>query len=337
MAARRFGVLLTGALLVMSCPALWLIVAAQSAPLTLVSTAWPPFTNSPGKPRFALDLVEAALGRVSISARTTIVSAPQFTSSLVSGLFDGSAAAWKDPDRERALLFSRPYLENRLVLVGRRAADVSAKSLADLKGKRVAFVEGYSYGDAIGTTGPVWVGSRSEEDSLTQLLKGAVDYTLMDELVVHYIVRNYPKESGTRLQIGSTPLLTRELHFAVSRSRADAQSIIERFNAQLPTMIADRTYHRLLHVDWIQADVDGDGVPELVPQNDRPGPSEPQHAYTLFSTPPQSPSETQIKPGFYVGGNIYNDWASVPENYKVSNSDKPDPRRSTGTLFKFSW
>src|SRR4030095_8104162 len=157
MAARRFGVLLTGALLVLSCPALWLIVTAQPAPWTLASTACPPFTNSPGKPRFALDLVEAALGRVSISARTTIVTAPQFTSALVSGLFDGSAASGKDPDRERALVFSRPYLENRLVLVGRRAADVSAKSLADLKGKRVAFVEGYSYGGAVGATGPVWV------------------------------------------------------------------------------------------------------------------------------------------------------------------------------------
>ena len=31
-------------------------------------------------------------------------------------------------------------------------------------------------------------------------------------------------------------------------------------------MIADRTYHRLLHVDWILADVDGDGVLEYVPQ-----------------------------------------------------------------------
>ena len=336
--APRFNLRITSALLlVLSCPALWLILEAQSTQLTLVSTAWPPFTNAPGKPRFALDLVEAALGRVSISARTTIVSAPQFTSSLVSGLFHGSAAAWKDPDRERSLVFSRPYLENRLVLVGRHGADVSAKSLADLKAKRVALVEGYSYGDEIGSAGPVWVGSRSEEDSLAVLLKGGVEYTLMDELVIHYIVSNYPKESGTRLQIGSTPLLTRELHFAISRSRPDAESIVERFNAQLPAMIADRTYHRLLHVDWIEADVDGDGVPELVPRNDRPGPSEPQRAYTLFTTPPLSPSETQVKPGFYVGGNIYNDWASVPENYKVSNSDKPDPRRSTGTLFKFSW
>ena len=225
----------------------------------------------PRQPRFALDLVEDALGRINLTARTTIVSAPQFTPSLLSGLFDGSGAAWKDPERERALIFSQPYLENRLVLVGRHGADVSAKTPADLKGKRIAIVEGYSYGEAIDSAGPVWVRSRSEEDSLTQLLKGAVDYTLMDELVVHYIVSNYPKESGAKLQIGSTPLVTRELHFAVNRARADAVSIVERFNAQIRSMIADRTYHRLLHVDWIRADVDGDGVPEYVPLNDRPG------------------------------------------------------------------
>jgi polar amino acid transport system substrate-binding protein len=332
----RPGIRVLSAMLLVLCPGAWLALSAQPAPLALVSTSWPPFTNSPGQPRFALDLVETALGRIDVSARTAIVSAPQFTASLVSGLFDGSAAAWKDPDRERTLIFSRPYLENRLVLVGRRAADVSAKTLADLKGKRVAIVEGYSYGDAIDSAGPVWVRSRSEEDSLTQLLNGGVDYTLMDELVVHYIVSNYPAESGARLQTGATPLLMRELHFAISRSRADAQSIVDRFNSQLPAMVADRTYHRLLHVDWIRADVDGDGVPENVPRSDRPGPSEPQHAYTLF-TAPESRRDTPVKPGFYVGGNIYSDWASVPENYKLSNSDQPDPRRSAGTIFKFVW
>jgi polar amino acid transport system substrate-binding protein len=321
---------------ILSCPAMWLMGAAQTAPLKLVSTAWPPFTNASGQPRFALDLVEAALGRIHVASKTTIVSAEQFTPSLLSGLFDGSAAAWKDPERERALIFSQPYLENRLVLVGRRGADVSAKTLGDLTGKRIAIVEGYSYGDTIDLSGPAWKRSRSEEDSLTQLLKSEVDYTLMDELVVDYIVSNYPKQSGAKLQIGSTPLLTRELYFAVSRSRPDAQAIVDGFNAQLRGMVADRTYHRLLHVEWIRADVDGDGVPEYVPLNDRPGPAAPTHAYTLFSTQP-SPSETPVKPGFYIGGNIYGDWASVPENYKVSNSDKPDPRRSTGTVFRFTW
>jgi polar amino acid transport system substrate-binding protein len=320
-------------------------LSAQNAPLTFVSTAWPPFTNAPGSPRLALDLVEEALGRIGFAPKTTIVSAGQFTSALLDGRYDGSAAAWKDPEREKVLVFSQPYLENRLVLVGRRGADVSAKSLKDLKGRKIAIVEGYSYGDAVDQSGAMFVRSRSEEDSLAQLLKATVDYTLMDDLVIDYIVSNYPKESSARLQIGSTPLVTRALYLAIRRSRPDADAIISRFNAQLGGMIADRTYHRLLHVDWIQADVKGDGVPVYVPRDDKTGPTEPKRAYALFTNPtgstgltaatPETPSGP--KPSFYIGGNIYADWASVPESYKEVNSQTPDPRRSQASLFKFSW
>ncbi len=333
---RRAGRWTAPAVLVLLLAAASLVISAQAAPLALVSTAWPPFTNAPGQPRFALDLVEAALGRIGLSAKTTIVDAGQFTPSLLTGQFDGSAAVWKDPERERVLLFSQPYLENRLVLVARRGGDVSAKTLADLKGRPVAIVEGYSYGDTIDAAGPTFVRSRSEEDSLARLLNGGVDYTLMDELVVQYIVFNHPKESGAALQIGSRPLLSRELYLAVRRTRPDAESIISRFNAQLRGMIADRTYHRLLHVDWIRADVNGDGVPEYIPENDRPGASEPQRIYSLFTEPPSAP-QGPTKPGFYLGGSIYSDWASVPDSYKLPSSQPPDPRRSTASIFRFSW
>jgi polar amino acid transport system substrate-binding protein len=308
------------AMCVWSGPPASLLVGEQTAQLRLVSTAWPPFTNPPGRPRFALDLVEEALDRIGVSATTTIVS------------------PWKDPEREHALIFSQPYLENRLVLVGRYGGDVSAAALSDLTGKRVAIVEGYSYGDALDRSGPILVRSQSEEDSLSRLLKGAVDYALMDELVVNYIVSRYPNESSTRLQIGSRPLLMRGLHFALARAREDAESIVARFNAQLRGMLADRTYHRLLHMDWIRGDIDGDGVPEYVPLNDRPGPTEPQHIYTLLSPlAPETAPGTPAKPGFYLGGTIYSDWASVPESYKDVNPHPPDSRRSTASIFEFTW
>jgi hypothetical protein len=179
------------------------------------------------------------------------------------------------------------------------------------------------------------------------LLKQAVDYTLMDDLVVDYIIKNYPKESATRLQVGTTPLVTRELHLAIRRSRPDAEAIISGFNAQLRGMIADRTYHRLLHVDWLGADVDGDGVPEYVPASDQAGPTEPQRVYTLLSSPsnpglkidspkPEAAKEAK-KPGFYIGGSIYSDWASVPQNYKNPGSGPHTPGRSTASIFSFSW
>jgi polar amino acid transport system substrate-binding protein len=321
----------------LSLAALSLAVSAQTAQLRMVSTAWSPFTNEPGQPRFALDLVEAGLGRIGVETTTTIVAAAEFTTSLLSDKFDGSAAAWKDAERERTLIFSQPYLENRLILVARRGGDVSAASLADLKGKRIAIVEGYSYGTAIDQSGATVVRSRSEEDSLKLLLDSKVDYTLMDELVVQYIVHNYADEARTRLQIGSTPLLTRPLFLAVRRTVADAESIVNRFNAQLRGMIADRTYHRLLHVDWIQADVDGDGLVEFVPQSDRPGAAEPKRAYSLFYTEPTLTPTPKTQGRFLLGGSIYDGWTTVPDRFKVDDPKRPDPNRSTAAIFRFAW
>src|SRR4029450_6611507 len=101
--------------------------------------------------------------------------------------------------------------------------------------------------------------------------------------------------------VGAQPLLTRLLYVAVRRSRPDAVSTIERFNAQLRGMISDRTYHRLLHVSWIRADIDGDGIAEFVPQSDLSGTKPPERAYSLFSTDPQTGKSEDKTPRFYVG------------------------------------
>ena len=84
---------LTSAVLLLSLAGGSLVVSGQTAQLRLVSTAWSPFTNEPGQPRFALDLVEAGLTRIGVKTTTTIVDAAQFTTALLSGKFDGSAAA----------------------------------------------------------------------------------------------------------------------------------------------------------------------------------------------------------------------------------------------------
>jgi hypothetical protein len=266
------------------------------------------------------------------------VDAARYTPALLNGEFDGSAAAWKDPERERALLYSQPYLENRLILVGRRGTDVSATTLAGLKGKRLAIVEGYSYGE-IENAGPTFVRSGSEEDSISQLLKSAVDYTLMDELVVQYIVSNYATEAKERLQFGSTALVTRPLYLVVRRTLPDAELIVNRFNAQLHGMIADRTYNRLLHMDWISADIDGDGIAEYVPQSEQSGRVQPQGAYQLFSSAQPSPQPQTVtkQQRFYFGGTVYDSWSAVPDRYKVEDPLHKDPGRSVVPIFRFTF
>jgi len=329
---------LTAMVFFTAAAAAWLTAAGQTTTrLRLVSTIWPPFTNNSGQPRFALDLVEEGTRRIGVTTTTAFVEAAKFTPAILTGPFDGSGAAWKDAERERALLFSQPYLENRLILVARRGGDVSAKALAELKGKRIAIVEGYSYGDTIDTAGPTFVRSRGEEDSLALLLKSAVDYTLMDELVVEYIVDHHPEEARTRLQFGARPLITRQLFFAVRRTLPDAQSIIDRFNGQLRVMITDHTYHKLLHVAWISVDIDGDGQMEYVPDSDKAGPKPPQRAYLLFSSDKPANAPTEPPKRFMMGGNIYTSWATVPDQFKGYDSNRPDPARSTASIFTFRW
>ena len=313
-----------------------MLSTAQTEQLQLASTPWSPFTNEPGQARYAMDLVAVALQRVGITVETTIVEESRLTPALLEGEFDGSAALWRDDQRERALVYSEPYLENRLILVGRRGSDVSATTLADLAGQRVALVEGYAYGDAIANaSGPSYVSSRGPEDSLRKLLDGEADYTLMDELVVQYILTHHAEEAEARLAFGVTPLLTRTLHFALRRGLPDAESIITRFNEELTGMIADRSYHYFLHLDWIRADVDGDGLEEYVPRADRAGPLAPERGYQLFTTTQLTP-ERRLVPRFYFGGDVYDDWSTVPDEYKAPSAD-PQPGQYTATVFRFTW
>ena len=221
--------------------------------------------------------------------------------------------------------------------------DVSATALSSLKGKRIAIVEGYSYGETIDTSGPTFVRTKTEEDSLKQLLDSAVDYTLMDELVVKYLVSNHAEQARTRLDFGSTPLLTRQLYLAIRKDLPDAESIITRFNAQLRSMIADHTYHRLLHVSFIRADVDGDGLVELVPASDTLGRVEPKDSYSLFSNTiappvPKSPTwPTNPNQRYMIGGSVYDGWTTVPDRYKVDDPKRPDPNKATAGIFRFAW
>lgn len=312
-------------------------LSAQNRTLQFVSPVRPPFTDAPGKPRFALDLVEAALGRINVTSKTALVTPGEFGSALLSGSYDGTAEAWRDSKREQVLLFSEPYLENRLVLVGRARSEVKAAALSDLKGKRIAIIAGYAYGDGNDNAGPTWVRSNAEPESLRMLLDGKVDYMLTDDLVVQYLVDAYPEEARTRLSIGTTPLLIRPVHMALHRSLPDAAAIIKSFNSQLVKMIVDRTYHKLLHVPWIYADVDGDGRKELIAESDQGGKTPPQRAYNLFT---QDQIETQVRKDqerYFFGGAVYNGWSSVPDKYKVDYLDRPDHVHPTARIFTFSW
>jgi len=310
---------------------------ASRVALHLGSTPWSPFTNAPGKPRYAIELVEAALKRLGLSSDTAIVPEGTLTPALLQGKFDGSPALWRDKEREAKLVYSKPYLENQLVLVARKGQDVSAPALAALAGRRIAVVDGYAYGDALQVpNGPAYVAAPTVEESLGKVLHGEADYALMDELVVQYLIENYPEEVKTRLAIGTEPLVVRTLHFALRRNVPGAESIIANFDAELTKMIADHSYHQLLRIGWMEADVDGDGRTELVPASDRAGTGPPVRRYELVTVAGSTPKPEGLR-RYYFGGQVYEGWTSVPDKYKVMDANRTKYGSQIVPVFSFKW
>lgn len=292
--------------------------AAATEPLTLRlgSDEWPPFTGSPGTERAALDLVHGALDRAGVAAETTISDWKAVETAIRRGELDGSAAIWRSERREKDLLFSEPYLENRLVLIGRSGSDVSARRLTDLAGKRVAVVGNYAYGESIDqAVGVLFVGTHNDQDSLDRLLAGDVEYMLIDELVVRHLLDFQPEEVERHLEVGLNPLARRTLHFAIRRNVPGAEAIVAAFNAEIRKMLGDGSYAEILQVGWIRVDVDGDGLYELVPFGEHVGDTPPGRVYDVFGELPEETPTDEHR--VVIQGNIYEGWDAIPEQYKM--------------------
>jgi polar amino acid transport system substrate-binding protein len=312
--------------------------ATEPVPLRLGSDEWPPFTGSPGSERAAVELVHTALERAGFAATTEISDWRAVEKGIRTGELDGSAAMWRNERRQLELVFSEPYLENRLVLVGRSGSDVSARQLTELAGKRVAVVGSYSYGTTVDSAkGVLFVGTRNDQESLDRLLGGEVDYMLVDELVARHLFDFQPEEVETNLEIGLAPLARQPLHLALRRDVADAEEIIAAFNAEILEMLADGSYAEILRVGWIRVDVDGDGLYELVPLGEYVGQFPPGRVYDVFGDAPleDEPEKQRI----VIGGSIFEGWDAIPEQYKKKGPagvmEDSFKQGTTVTTFKF--
>jgi len=279
--------------------------------IRLASSVWSPFTDEVGKPRFAQDLVHEALKRAGVDFEPSMIEFPGVLPAIREGRIDGSEALWKSAEREEYLLYSAPYLENRMVLLARYGTPVSAKKLSELKGHKVGIVHDYAYGPALDeAAGVEFVKGMGEPEILAMLLKKEVDYILVDELLVYQLFETQTKKAEAMLAAGQSPMLTQGLHLALRRDVPGAAAILARFNAVLRDLARDGTYNRVLDAGWIVADTNDDGKQELVPASPQVGTAPPARHYRLFGA-------TTSDPHFLVEGRAYENWQSVPEQHKV--------------------
>jgi polar amino acid transport system substrate-binding protein len=297
---------------------------SQTTQLGLAYDIWPPFTNIPEETAVATEIVKTALNRNSIAVKERVLDFNLVIKGLEAGSFQASPALWKTEERDKFLLYSEPILHNQLVLVGLKGADVSATSMSDLDGKRVALVEGYAYGEEVEKAeGVVLTKGKNDQANLLLLLEKKVDYILVDGLLVAYLRSYQAKDADKHLELGTTPLVTKALHFAIQKNIEDAQELMKKFNESIAEMQVDGTYHRILKLNWIQADVDGDGVLEMIP-----GANAGRVMKNAYSLNGSSSDSSNI----YYNGKLLN-WEDLPDDVKRTGINSQDVQDVTFLSF----
>jgi ABC-type amino acid transport substrate-binding protein len=235
-------------------------VTTAADTLVLGNEPWPPFIIEGGEAGTAEAIVCEALARGGHDCDLRYAPWPETLAAAQAGELDGIAAAWYTVDRGRTLQFSQSYLTNRLIPVTSAGAD-EVRSLADLAGKRVALEVAVAYGDALLAAQQTFtvVDVRGADDAMAALRDGRAEVAIVDEL--------YVRDATTRdddFTPGDVALAFRELHFAVSRERADAGQIIADFNQAYQSMLRDGTVNRILDLEWLATDLESDGVMDFI-------------------------------------------------------------------------
>ena len=305
----------------------------QNSKITLVSDVWPPFTNVTAEKSFANELVQEALNRQGVYSEIVIETFDEVLKDLEGKESYGSAALWKTSEREDFLLFSEPFLQNQLMLVSKKGMKVNGLTHEQLSGRRIGVVIGYAYNDSLTSDTSITLEySETDQVNMEKLFSGKVDYVLVDNLVVNYMLNYELQNIKDLIVISSKPYDTKEMYFGISKNTPNAAQIIAGFNAEIKNLIADGTFHKTLGMQWIEADINGDGVAELVLNGDAAGEISPDDAYALF----HDSSPTKQEKGYYIDGSYYSTWDEVPARFKNNpRYNEPPENYSPGIRIKF--
>ncbi|MDF1583008.1 MAG: transporter substrate-binding domain-containing protein [Methyloprofundus sp.] len=222
--------------------------ANENKSLHMVSNQWPPYVDDSLKGHgLAIEIVTKALEKKGYQSTLTIDSWPRALEGVEIGVFDATCAIWKTSEREQDLLFSAPYLKNKISFLKKKTLNINYHQLADLKGYIIGVLRGYAYNNEFTQSRELM---KAPENYLIQNLQklnqDAIELTLDDELVINHALKQYLPEQIDTFEFLSPPLAYKNLYFAVSKSNKGAQTIIDDFNAALKEMQQDGSYDQIL-------------------------------------------------------------------------------------------
>jgi len=224
----------------------------------LANSAWSPFVIKGEQQGTSEQIACQAMQRAGRACSVQVLEWEKVLEQAREGSIDGIAAAWKTPERETFLLFSEPYLTNRIVPIVNIENPAQVNKTNDLIGLRVAMVRKFAYGEEVEAIIPDMRSTMVEQplEAIMLVRNGEADVAIVDELVARNVL-DETLISG--VEIADSVLVFRDLHFAVSRQNPEAEQIIADFHRSFELMLDDGTMNEILDMDWLATDFGSPG------------------------------------------------------------------------------
>jgi len=213
-------------------------------PISIVSSQWPPYVDDAAPEKgLAVELVNKALQRKGYQSRLHIDSWQRALEGVQIGVFDATCAIWKTAEHEQDLLFSEPYLNNKVSFIKKKSLATDYAHLSDLTGFVIGVLRGYAYNEQFTQSRAlIKIPANHIIQNLHKLNKGSIDLTVGDERAIQYALEKYLPMHASSFEFLTPPLAYKKLYLAVSKSNKSAQAIINDFNQAIKEMKQDGSY-----------------------------------------------------------------------------------------------
>lgn len=182
---------------------------------------------------FAVEIMQAVSADAGLTVEFLPMAFGELQQSLLDKKIDAIAGSFGiTPERQKVVDFTHRYGSYQDRLLVKASNSGAYKSVADLKGMKIATSRGSSYVKPLEDAGADLSLSAALPESIAKLAADSVDGIVENELQLNYFLRTSGR-TDFRLVDGYQPILVGHLAFAVRKGDADLLAKLDRSLAKL--------------------------------------------------------------------------------------------------------
>ena len=207
----------------------------------LMANTSPPYADTALPDQgLALELVKKVFAQTDYTPEITIENWSRALEGTEVDVYDALASVWYSREREKDLLFSKPYLRSELLIIKLRSNAGQYRSLDQLAGSRLGVRTDYAYGvDFAAIPNLTLVQEDQLVSNLLNLLDGKVDFVIADQRTAAMQLHEFFSDKITQFAVVDIALPPVERHVAASRNWPEAENMIAAFNRALEDLQKD--------------------------------------------------------------------------------------------------